>query len=163
QVTYLAYPGTSGMRAMDWRLTDACLDPPGGDQPYTERSLYLESYWCYEAPTEAPPVGELPAIRNGGVTFGCLNNFAKVASAMPCGWVCRWSRCVAPQPSAAPASAFSPIWESRSGSPIPPRNTLRSRRCLPPTIRIWPGCAAISANRCAIPSCATLRAPRANW
>ncbi|MGA2231351.1 MAG: tetratricopeptide repeat protein, partial [Tepidisphaeraceae bacterium] len=32
QATYLAYPGTSGLSAMDYRLTDPYLDPPGGDE-----------------------------------------------------------------------------------------------------------------------------------
>jgi predicted O-linked N-acetylglucosamine transferase (SPINDLY family) len=65
---------------MDYRLTDAYLDPPGEtDADYTERSVRLRSFWCYEPPQETPPVGPLPAARNRYVTFGCLNSFAKVS------------------------------------------------------------------------------------
>ncbi len=79
QVCWLAYPGTSGQSAIDYRLTDPFLDPPGiGDEFYTEQSVRLpRSFWCYDAlSTEA--ISPLPAERNGYVTFGCLNNFCKV-------------------------------------------------------------------------------------
>ncbi|HEX4793878.1 MAG TPA: tetratricopeptide repeat protein [Humisphaera sp.] len=80
QVTYLAYCGTTGLRAMDYRLTDPYLDPPGGNERvYCERSIRLpRSYWCYQAPADAPPVGALPALSAGHVTFGCFNHAAKI-------------------------------------------------------------------------------------
>lgn len=75
QVTYLGYAGTTGLAAMDYRITDASLDPVGeNDECSVEKSVYVPSYWCYEAPTDAPGVAE----RRGPVTFGCLNNFCKV-------------------------------------------------------------------------------------
>jgi protein O-GlcNAc transferase len=82
QVSFAAYPGTTGLSTMDYRLTDPYLDPPGEtDADYTERSIRLQSFWCYEPPEseEPPPVGPLPAERNGYVTFGCYNNFAKAS------------------------------------------------------------------------------------
>ncbi len=85
QVTYIAYCSTSGMAAMDYRLTDQFLDPPGPERDafYSESSYRLpRTYWCYQAPEEAPEVGPLPAERNRFITFGCLNNFAKVTPAM---------------------------------------------------------------------------------
>ena len=80
QVTWLAYPGTTGLTAIDYRLTDPQLDPPGeGDQFYSEKSYRLpDTFWCYDPLASEPPVNELPALSNGFVTFGCLNNFAKV-------------------------------------------------------------------------------------
>ena len=85
QVTYLAYCSTSGMAAMDYRITDRYLDPPGPERDafYSENSYRLpRTYWCYQGPEEAPKVGPLPAERNRFITFGCLNNFAKVTPAM---------------------------------------------------------------------------------
>jgi protein O-GlcNAc transferase len=77
QLTYLAYCSTTGLDAMDYRLTDNYLDPPGSSEEwYSEKSLHLRSYWCYEAPENAPPV----AARSGPITFGCLNNFCKVSN-----------------------------------------------------------------------------------
>ncbi|MGA2231992.1 MAG: tetratricopeptide repeat protein, partial [Tepidisphaeraceae bacterium] len=85
QVVWLAYPGTTGMSAMDYRLTDPHLDPledPPGDRDcwYSEESVRLpDSFWCYDPLTSEPAVNELPALLNGRVTFGCLNNFCKVS------------------------------------------------------------------------------------
>jgi predicted O-linked N-acetylglucosamine transferase (SPINDLY family) len=79
QVTYLGYCSTTGLRVMDYRLTDPFLDPPGQPHCYSEESVNLpETYWCYEPPEDLPPVGPLPALSRGHVTFGCLNNFCKV-------------------------------------------------------------------------------------
>jgi protein O-GlcNAc transferase len=79
QVAWLAYAGTTGMSAIDYRLTDPFLDPPGqNDAHYVEESVRLpETFWCYEPMTESP-VSPLPAISSGFVTFGCLNNFCKI-------------------------------------------------------------------------------------
>lgn len=79
QVTWLAYPGSTGLTRMDYRFTDAVLDPPGEtDHFYTEQSIRLESFWCFEPPANSPDIGPLPAEKNGYITFGCLNNFSKV-------------------------------------------------------------------------------------
>jgi predicted O-linked N-acetylglucosamine transferase (SPINDLY family) len=82
QIAWLAYPGTTGMGAMDYRFTDPRLDPDGGGDHYSERSIRLDdSFWCYDPLTDQPPVNPLPAIGRGFVTFGCLNNPCKVTDA----------------------------------------------------------------------------------
>lgn len=84
QVTFGGYPGTTGLRVIDYRLTDPHLDPPGlHDDEYVERSIRLpHSFWCYDpAAMEVADIAEPgppPAISAGHVTFGCLNNFRKV-------------------------------------------------------------------------------------
>jgi predicted O-linked N-acetylglucosamine transferase (SPINDLY family) len=80
QAAWLAYPGTTGLSAMDYRLTDPYLDPPGlNDQFYSETSIRLpDSFWCYDPLVTELLVNPLPAQTNGHVTFGCLNNFCKV-------------------------------------------------------------------------------------
>jgi protein O-GlcNAc transferase len=89
QVTWLAYPGTTGLGAMDYRLTDVFLDPPGADDAgaYTEESVRLpETFWCYDPLTDEPSPGPLPALGNGHVTFGALNSFAKTGDATFAVW-----------------------------------------------------------------------------
>ncbi len=80
QACWLAYPGTTGLPTMDYRLTDLHLDPPGlNDQNYSEESMRLpDSFWCYDPLDDESSVTPLPAAEQGVMTFGCLNNFCKV-------------------------------------------------------------------------------------
>ncbi len=80
QVTFAGYPGTTGLAAIDCRLTDPYLDPPGmNDAWYSEKSVRLPAtFWCYEPPHADLTVGPLPLNRNGCITFGCLNVSSKV-------------------------------------------------------------------------------------
>jgi predicted O-linked N-acetylglucosamine transferase (SPINDLY family) len=80
QVTWLAYPGTTGVAAIDYRLTDPYLDPPGtNDEFYAEKSIrFSNTFWCYDPLTSEPTVNALPADRDGRITFGSLNTFCKV-------------------------------------------------------------------------------------
>jgi predicted O-linked N-acetylglucosamine transferase (SPINDLY family) len=80
QVTWLGYPGTTGLTSIDYRLTDPYLDPPGhGDELYSEQSVRLpHTFWCYRPLIQTPEVNPLPALQSGHITFGCFNNFHKV-------------------------------------------------------------------------------------
>jgi protein O-GlcNAc transferase len=80
QVAWLAYPGTTGLSAIDYRLTDPYLDPPGeNDQDYSEKSIRLpDTFWCFDPLVDDLEVNALPSLEKGAVTFGCLNNFSKV-------------------------------------------------------------------------------------
>jgi protein O-GlcNAc transferase len=80
QVTFAGYPGTTGLSAMDYRLTDPYLDPPGRhDAEYAEESVRLpNSFWCYDPTGDEPAVNAAPARANGFVTFGCFNHGTKL-------------------------------------------------------------------------------------
>ncbi|HTV47340.1 MAG TPA: tetratricopeptide repeat protein [Phycisphaerae bacterium] len=82
QVTWIGYPGSTGLSTVDYRLTDSFMDPPGlNDAFYTEESIRLpDCFWCYDPMDSEPQVNELPALKNGFVTFGCMNHFCKVNS-----------------------------------------------------------------------------------
>ncbi|MGA2441309.1 MAG: tetratricopeptide repeat protein [Tepidisphaeraceae bacterium] len=84
QATWLGYPGTTGLKSIDYRLTDRYLDPPGqGDEFYTEKSIHLpHCFWCYGPIGPGIEVSSLPALSAGYLTFGCLNNFTKVSDAV---------------------------------------------------------------------------------
>ena len=78
QIAFGGYPGGTGLAAMDYRISDPYLDPPDTDWLYVEKPLRLpHSFWLYN-PVDHEPVSELPAARNGYVTFGCLNNACKM-------------------------------------------------------------------------------------
>lgn len=79
QVTWLAYPGGTGLNAMDYRLTDAHIDPPElFEEVYTEQSIRLPDSWCCYHPLGE----ESPAKKraDGPIRFGSLNNPSKINS-----------------------------------------------------------------------------------
>jgi len=80
QVTGLGYPATTGLSAIDYRLTDSIADPPGeSDRWHTERLVRLDPCgWCYGPPEDAPPVAPPPSVVNGFITFGSFNLLAKM-------------------------------------------------------------------------------------
>lgn len=81
QVAYNGYVNTTGLRAMDWRITDAHHDPPGLTERYHTEKLYRLNAcnWCYKPDDDSPEVAPPPARRNGYVTFGSLNKFVKAS------------------------------------------------------------------------------------
>lgn len=84
QVSYLGYPGTTGLPTIDFRITDALADPQGTTEHlHTEKLIRVpECAWCFEPDGSAPEVEPLPALNNGFVTFGCFNNMAKLNPAL---------------------------------------------------------------------------------
>ncbi len=88
QFTYLAYCSTTGVDAIDYRLTDRFLDPPSADLScYTESSIHLPGcYWCYAAPVPRDAPQPATDRQAGPPTFGCLNNYAKVTDATLLAW-----------------------------------------------------------------------------
>jgi predicted O-linked N-acetylglucosamine transferase (SPINDLY family) len=88
QATWLGYPGTTGLDAIDYRLTDPYLDPAGLDDAcYSEQSVRLpHTFWCYDAMGEEPAISTLPCLRKSFITFGCLNNFCKINDAVLLLW-----------------------------------------------------------------------------
>jgi protein O-GlcNAc transferase len=81
QVTWLGTTGTTGLSTIDYRLSDPYLDPPGlFDDFYSEQTIRLpETFWCYDPLVDPElPVERLPALENGFITLGCLNNFCKI-------------------------------------------------------------------------------------
>lgn len=82
QVGLFSYPVTTGMRAMDFRVTDAMTDPPGAESLYTEKLLRLPDLGLFYVPPDgAPAPNALPAGRRA-FTFGCLNHPGKLSD--PC-------------------------------------------------------------------------------
>lgn len=88
QVSYLGYLGTTGMAAMDYKITDAAMDPEGlTERFHTERLIRLpHSMWCYSPPEQAPESACTPAIQRGYITFGSFNNSAKVTPEVVDAW-----------------------------------------------------------------------------
>jgi protein O-GlcNAc transferase len=82
QVSYLGYCGGTGLDTIDYRISDTNMDPEESDlSSYSEKTIRLpHSYWCYQPPDPAPRRTDPPCVATGSVTFGCMNNFAKVSA-----------------------------------------------------------------------------------
>ena len=96
QVTYAGYCDTTGLPAIDYRLTDAHADPPGvADAFSVEKLIRLSgSGWCYRPPECSPPVGAAPILKNGFVTFGSFSVQSKLNDAL----LGRWAELMASLP-----------------------------------------------------------------
>jgi predicted O-linked N-acetylglucosamine transferase (SPINDLY family) len=87
QVSLFGYPATTGMRAIDYRVTDATTDPPGTEGLYVEKLLRLPDLgWFFVPPTEAPVPNPSPAANRRSFTFGCLNHPGKLSDECIEGW-----------------------------------------------------------------------------
>jgi predicted O-linked N-acetylglucosamine transferase (SPINDLY family) len=96
QVTWLGYCNTTGLDAIDYRLTDAVADPDG-DETYSERLHRLPNgFLCYAPPAGTAEIAPPAALANGYVTFGSFNNLAKMTPDV----VALWARILNAVPDA---------------------------------------------------------------
>jgi len=88
QVTWNGYPNTTGMKAMDYRITDAYCDPPGTTEAFHSEELVRlpDIYMTWHPPADAPDVSSLPALTAGHVTFGSFNSCFKITPALVALW-----------------------------------------------------------------------------
>lgn len=79
QIEWVGYPNTTGLVAMDYKITDAIADPPGlTEHLHTEMLLRMpECFSVYQPPQTAPEVTEPAYARNGYITFASFNNSSK--------------------------------------------------------------------------------------
>ena len=82
QATWLGFTTTTGVSAIDYRITDAYVDPPGMTEHLNTETLWRlpATFCCYQPRTGiADPIDHPPRDDNGFTTFGCFNNFTKVS------------------------------------------------------------------------------------
>ncbi|MBK6592272.1 MAG: tetratricopeptide repeat protein [Burkholderiales bacterium] len=78
QVTWLGYFGSTGLTAMDYRLTDAYMDPPGfADSIHTEKLMRLPFFSPFQPADCSPAVNELPALQSGRLTLASMNSLGQ--------------------------------------------------------------------------------------
>jgi len=79
QVSWLGYFATTGMVEIDYVLADPWTAPPGSERDFVESIWRLpETRLCFTPPQEPVDVAPLPAMQNGGVTFGSFGILSKM-------------------------------------------------------------------------------------
>ena len=80
QVTWLGYPNTTGLKTIDYRLTDAFADPPGITELFNSEHLIRlpRCAWCFRPVEPAPTVTAPPVETGNRITFGCFNAMPKI-------------------------------------------------------------------------------------
>jgi predicted O-linked N-acetylglucosamine transferase (SPINDLY family) len=102
QATWLGYPNTTGLPAIDFRLVDAITDPGEAAQALaSERLLRIDGcFICYRPPLDAPEVAVRRSAADGGadgpIVFGSFNNLQKLSAST----VELWSLLLAAEPGA---------------------------------------------------------------
>ena len=75
---YPNYPSTTGLPEIDYIFTDRWIDPHGSPSKYVEKPWYIDSgYLSFTGIPDAPPLSPLPALKNGYITFGVLQQTLK--------------------------------------------------------------------------------------
>jgi predicted O-linked N-acetylglucosamine transferase (SPINDLY family) len=87
-VSFLGYPNTTGLSAIDFRFTDPVADPPAEVNAFsTERLVRLPNgFLSYGRPREAIPDVAVPDARKMVVTFASFNNRFKINDAVIALW-----------------------------------------------------------------------------
>lgn len=98
QSAWMGYGDTTGLDAMDYRITDEWHDPVGLTDPYNSETLMRVGASCtaFKFVDDAPAVVELPALAGKGITLACLNSPRKIRPRV----VALWSRILLAQPDA---------------------------------------------------------------
>ncbi len=89
QVTWLGYPATTGVKTMDYKITDAYVEPAGKSEHLNTEILWRlpHIFCCYQPHENSPDVIDHPPFEdNGHITFGCFNNFVKVRDPVLSAW-----------------------------------------------------------------------------
>ena len=86
QISGIGYLSTTGLKTVDYLITDRYVDPPGNENFLTERPLYLTSQFSCAFPADLPPSIGAPCLQQGYITFGVFNRYAKITDTMLAAW-----------------------------------------------------------------------------
>lgn len=79
QVSWMGYPGTTGLEAVDYYIaTEKWLPHDMFANHFTEKLLYLPPTIIFQPVSNSPDILELPALHNEYITFGSFNRFDKI-------------------------------------------------------------------------------------
>ncbi|MDO6514519.1 tetratricopeptide repeat protein [Neptuniibacter sp. 2_MG-2023] len=79
QISWIGYFASTGLEEMDYMLPNTALSPAEFESHYIEKQWHINSAACLQVPEFDVDVAELPASRNGFVTFGSFHSLAKIS------------------------------------------------------------------------------------
>lgn len=104
-LSWIGYPGTTGLTTMDYRICGTWMAQPGElDDQFTEKLLYMPMPVQYEPPMSAPEINGLPALKKGVFTFGSLNRPKKISE----GVINLWAKILTAAPQARMLIGYMP-------------------------------------------------------
>jgi predicted O-linked N-acetylglucosamine transferase (SPINDLY family) len=86
QVSWLGYPFTTGVRAIDYRICDPRQVAPGSAALFVEEPFVMPGGSVAFVPPDEPAPAPPPCVANGHVTFGSVNTLDKVDEAVLTLW-----------------------------------------------------------------------------
>jgi tetratricopeptide (TPR) repeat protein len=117
QVTWLGCLHPTGVKAIDYRLTDAFFSPPGAERYNSERLFRLARMISYTPPPSSPEIAELPMLAQGHPTLVSLNNSKKVTDEM----LAVWREILARRPDASLILMSQELDQERAVTQVRPR------------------------------------------
>ncbi|MDQ4629263.1 tetratricopeptide repeat protein [Janthinobacterium lividum] len=109
QASWIGYPLTTGLQAVDYYLSDPFFSPAGLlDSQFSEKLLLLPACVPFLPSEYAPAVQPAPALTNGYITFGSFNRLNKINRQV----IARWSRLLRALPDTRMLIAAMPKTEA---------------------------------------------------
>ncbi|MBP2844162.1 methyltransferase regulatory domain-containing protein [Dickeya oryzae] len=79
QISWIGYPGTTGMTAFDYYIVNSNIELAGNlQEQFVEKLIFMSFVKIFEPAKESPAVNKLPALSNGYITFGTFNRPQKI-------------------------------------------------------------------------------------
>ena len=81
QILWLGYCNSTGLKNMDYLISDANCIKTDEENQYSEKIIYMPNIWnSMSKPSTLPDISELPFNKEKIFTFGSFNNFQKISN-----------------------------------------------------------------------------------
>lgn len=90
QISYCGYPNSTGIKSMDYRITDKYCDSDKSQKYYQEKLVFMDNCFLAYTPSmginNIPPLKEQPCVKNNYITFGSFNRYNKINTKLISVW-----------------------------------------------------------------------------